>query len=364
MTSRKFRWGIFGTGAISTKFIAGLETARDAEVVFVASRTLARAQQFVAGVGCGRPVEGYLESARLGGVDAIYIATPPSEHLAHALACIEAGIPVLIEKPMAMSAADARCIAEAARARSVFAMEAMWTRFLPASTAAREQIAARAIGDVRMVSGDFGTSQRPELSNGMFNPQLGGGALAHLGAYPISLGQWLFGEPIDVQAMGTIGATGVDEVVSFQLRYPKDVIGSFQVSLRAWGTDGFHVMGTHGVLAFRGTIVRPHGLQISSEQPRGYDEAKFGWRDRMRQNAFVHRLAQQLDRSGRGTGRRQPHHYAGNGYHYQMDEVRACIERGDLESKTMPLGDSIAVAATADRIRACITGERRSGSTA
>lgn len=353
MTARKFRWGIFGTGAISTKFIAGLATARDAEVVFVASRTLARAQQFVTGVGCGRPVEGYLEAARLGGVDAIYIATPPSEHLTHAMACIDAGIPVLIEKPMAMSAADARRIADAARARSVFAMEALWTRFLPAAQAMREQLAARTIGDVRLVSGDFGTSQRPELHNGMFNPRLGGGALAHLGPYPLSLGQWLFGEPVEVQALACMGATGVDETVAFQLRYPNEVFASFQVSLRAWGTDGFHVAGTDGALAVRGTIVRPHGLRVSSEAPLGYDEARFGWRDRLRQNAWVHRLAQQLGRSGRGPGRAQPHHYAGNGYHYQVDEVRRCIERGELESKTMPLADSIAVAATADRIRAC-----------
>ncbi len=352
MKAGPLRWGIFGTGAISAKFIAGLRQAGDAEVVFVASRTLARAQAFVAGVGCGRPVEGYAQAAASGGVDAIYIATPPSEHLAHALVCIEAGIAVLIEKPMATTARDARRIADAARKHAVFAMEAMWTRFLPAAMAMREQIATRRIGEVRMVSGDFGTSQLPERRNGMFDPRLGGGALAHLGAYPLSLGQWLFGEPLEVKALATLGETGVDEVVAFQLLYPGDVIGSFQVSLRAWGTDSFHVAGTQGSITVRGSIVRPHGLQIACEHPRGADEARFGWRDRLRQNGFVHRLAQQLDRSGRSRGSRHRHPYTGNGYAYEIDEVRACLARGDLQSAVMPLSDSIAVAATADRVRA------------
>ena len=180
--TRAFRWGIFGTGAISAKFIAGLVTTRHPqEVVFVASRTLDRAQQFVAGVRCGRPIEGYAAAAALGGVDAIYIATPPSFHAEHALACIEAGIPVLIEKPLAISAADAHRIADAARARSVFAMEAMWTRFLPAATAMRELVLGDRLGEIKMVSGDFGLSQRPESRNGMCDPRLGGGAMARPG---------------------------------------------------------------------------------------------------------------------------------------------------------------------------------------
>lgn len=358
MTTKPFRWGIFGTGAISAKFAAGLATAHNAEVAFVASRTLARAQAFVAGIGAGRAVQGYAQAAALGGVDAIYIATPPSAHVEHALACIAAGIPVLIEKPMATNAEDARRIAQAARARSVFAMEAMWTRFLPAATALREAVAARRCGEVRLVSGDFGLSQRPEPRNGMFDPQLGGGALSHLGAYPLSLGQWLFGEPTQVQALASIGATGVDEVVAFQCHYPGDVLGSFHVSLRSWSEDRFLVSGTEGAIGFRGSIVRPHGLHLAIEGTRGFDEAGFGWRHRLRQNAWVHRIAQGLDRSGRARPLQQSHHYAGNGYHYEVDEVRACVARGDVESRVMPLSDSVAVAHTADRIRQAFAGVR------
>ena len=108
----RFRWGVFGTGAISAKFVAGLAGARDAEAAFVASRSLDRAQKFAAGMGIPRAIAGYAEAVAAGGVDAIYIATPPSEHAAHALLCIEAGIPVLVEKGMGPDWASARALTQ------------------------------------------------------------------------------------------------------------------------------------------------------------------------------------------------------------------------------------------------------------
>jgi predicted dehydrogenase len=351
MPAKVFRWGIFGTGAISMKFVAGLATARDAEATLVASRSLTTAQRFATSMGIERAIEGYAEAAAGGGVDAVYVATPPSEHAAHALCCIDAGIPVLIEKPFAASADDARRIAEAARARGVFAMEAMWTRFLPAAQALREATRTGEVGEPRMVSGSFGSSATPDLGSGKFDPARGGGAVAHLGAYPLSLGQWLFGTPDLVQAVGSIGDTGVDESVAFQLRYPGDVIGSFFVSIRSWAADDFRVMGTDGMISVRGSIVRPHGLEIVRQSPLRGGPARLDRREKLRQHPWVHQVAQRVDRSSRRRGARHAHHYSGTGYHYEADEVRSCVERGSTESSVMPLDDSIAVAATADSIR-------------
>lgn len=348
---KPFRWAVFGTGAISAKFVAGLAAARTAKATLVASRTRDKAEQFAAGMGIGQAVAGYAEAARMGGVDAVYIASPPSEHLSHALMCIEAGLPVLVEKPFATTAADAQRIADAARSSGVFAMEGMWTRFLPAAQALRERLAAREIGELRLVSGNFGTSQLPELANGIFNPALGGGALAHLASYPLSLSQWLFGTPTGVQAIGTIGATGIDEDVSFQLRYPGDILGSFFVSARSWASDSFEVMGSEGMIGVQGSIVRPSGLRVVNQAPIGAQSAEFGLKARLRQHGLVHQLAQRLGRSSRAKGSAHSYHYAGNGYHYEADEVRACVERGAIESSIMPLDDSVAVAATTDDIR-------------
>lgn len=355
----RFRWGIFGTGTVSAKFVAGLAAARDAEASFVASRSLARAQRFAAGMGIGRGIEGYAEAAAAGGVDAIYIATPPSEHARHALLCIEAGIPVLVEKPFAASATDASRIAAAARARSVFAMEAMWTRFLPAAQALKDELAANRLGEVRLVSGSFGTSKALDPADGSFDPARGGGALAQLGVYPLSLGQWLFGSPTLSQAIGTMGATGIEEDAAFQLRYPGGQIGAFFASIRAWAPNDFRVMGSHGMASFDGPIVRPYGLAVARQAPLRREEPSLGWRARLREHAVTHRIAQLTGLSSRKRARHLACRYVGNGYHYEADEVRACVARGTTESAVMPLDDSVAVAATADAIRATILAAAR-----
>lgn len=357
MTS--FRWGVFGTGSISTKFVAGLAMARDASASLIVSRSLDKAQVFAKAMRVERAVVGYAKAAAAGEVDAMYIATPPAKHAEHAIACLEAGTPVLIEKPFASTADDSQRIIDAARAHSVFAMEAMWTRFLPAAQVLRKRLAAGEIGDVRLIAGNFGIAYRPDPTNGMFNAAMGGGAIAHLGTYPLSLGQWLFGTPQLIQATGTIGDTGVDEDVAFQLRYAGGVTGSFFASLRAWAPDDFRVMGSNGMIAFRGSIVRPYGLNIAHQVPRDADVAQFGWRARLRQNALVHQIAQRTARSSRARERSISHRYSGNGYQYEADAVRACVERGAVESDVMPLADSIAVARTADVIRAALAEEHR-----
>ena len=96
---------------------------------------------------------------------------------------------------MAYSAADTRHIADAARANGVFAMEALWTRFLPAAASLKDLVMEGALGDVHAITGSFGTSQESNPANGMFDAGLGGGAVSHLAPYPLSWGQWLFGEP-------------------------------------------------------------------------------------------------------------------------------------------------------------------------
>jgi predicted dehydrogenase len=226
----------------------------------------------------------------------------------------------------------------------------------------REKVAARGAGDVRIVAGSFGISQKPEPTNGFFNPALGGGALAHLAPYPLSLAQWLLGSPTLVQAMGTLGLTGVDEDAAFQLRYSGDVIGSFFVSIRAWAPDDFRVLGSRGMIGMRGSVVRPYGLDVAEEMPRRAEVAQFGWRGRLRQHGLVHAVAQRVGRSSRSRGKRFDFFYTGNGYHYEADEVRACIARGAAESAVMPLADSIAVASTTDMIRNTILNQAQEGS--
>ncbi len=356
---KRFRWGIFGTGAVSMKFAAGLAASKQSEIAFVASRNQDKAERFARAMGIPSAISPYQEAVRSAEVDAVYIATPPALHRDHALMCIEAGLPVLVEKPLATNGEDARQIADAARRASVFAMEAFWTRFLPAAQALKESVAKRKVGDVRIVSGNFGTSQLPRAGHGIFTPELGGGALSHLAPYPLLLSQWLFGSPTQLHAMGTLGTEGVDESVTIQARYPGDILGSFFVSVRAWGSDSYEISGTHGTLSLGRSIVRPNMLHVIEQDPRDVEEMNLGFAARLRENGKLHAMVQRVRRFANGQGNTDRHYYAGNGYHYEADEVRRCVERGAIESETMPLSDSVAVADQIEALGAMVRARVR-----
>lgn len=348
-----FRWAVIGTGAVSAKFVAGLAATRDARAVLVASRALATAEAFAGAVGVARAVEGDDPAGWRGAVDAVYIASPPSEHRRQAIACLEAGLPVLIEKPFAASLADGEAIAAAARATGTFAMEAMWTRFMPAAQLLRDRVAAGAVGAVHLVSGSFGTSYRPDPAQSAFDPVRGGGALGQFAVYPLSLAQWLFGSPSNVTATARIGATGVEESVSLSLAYASGPLASFFVSNRAPAPNDFHVMGTDGIISLQGSIFRPRGVVLTQTSPRGPERLAGGAKARLRESGIAHTAIQVAGITSRG-GRTVAARYRGNGYTHEAEEVQACVAAGQHESTTMPLADSLAVLATVDDVRRVI----------
>ena len=100
------------------------------------------------------------------GVDVVYIATPHNAHLPHALLALEAGKHTVVEKPLALNAIQGQRIADVARSRGLFCMEAYWTAFLPKYDVLRQLLEAGALGDVTAVVADFGESvpRRPPHS--------------------------------------------------------------------------------------------------------------------------------------------------------------------------------------------------------
>ena len=148
----------------------------------------------------------------------VYIATPHPQHHAIALAAIEAGKSVLVEKTFTATVAGAE---ESSRLLSdgVFAMEAMWTRFQPAIVAARELIDDGAIGEVRQVQADLGVNRPYDPSDRLFDPAQGGGAMLDLGVYVVSFAQYFLGTPDRVSVSGSLTPTGVDAEAGLLLGY-------------------------------------------------------------------------------------------------------------------------------------------------
>lgn len=113
--------------------------------------------------------------------DIIYIATPHSHHFQHAMLCLHAGKNVLCEKPFTVNAGQAELLIETARSKSLFLMEAMWTRYLPLSLEIEKLVASTKLGKLHRVLADvsFGDNveQTWDPEHRMVNMSLAGGAL-------------------------------------------------------------------------------------------------------------------------------------------------------------------------------------------
>ena len=143
----KIRWGIIGTGAISTKFATGLSVIPEAELVAVGSRSLESANEFGDKFDVPRRYASYEALAADPEIDVVYIGTPHPFHKENSLLCLEAGKAVLCEKPFTLSAAEAEEVVALARSKKLFLMEAMWTRFIPLVVKVRQMLAEGVIGE-------------------------------------------------------------------------------------------------------------------------------------------------------------------------------------------------------------------------
>jgi predicted dehydrogenase len=320
----KIRWGILSTGAIARQFAQGLAFAPGAELVAVGSRTREAAERFGAEFRVPRRRASYQAVADDPDVDVVYIGTPHTLHCENTLMCLDAGKAVLCEKPFAINAVQADRMVAAARAKRLFLMEALWTRYLPAILELQRLLAAGTIGPIRMIEADFGFRPVYDPLGRLYNPDLGGGALLDIGIYPISLAFLLLGPPERMTSLAELGRTGVDERSAVVFGYPGGELAVLSFSLTTDMPSEVLVLGTEGWIRIHGPIYRPEKLTVSlkAAAPRAREEREI------------------------------PLPVAGNGYNYEAVEVMRCLREGRLESPGMPLDESLAIMRTLDGIRA------------
>lgn len=212
------RWGILGPGTIARVLTGAVQKHSRQRVVAVGSRSSERAKQFAAEFEIPRVHTSYESLVTDPEVDVVYVATPHSHHHAQALLAIEAGKHVLVEKAFTRNAAEARDVADAARAAGVVVLEAMWSRFLPGADVLRQLLADGVLGEIVSVCADHGQLIGPDDAQRLHDPHLAGGALLDLGIYPVSFASMVLGPPQGVTASGSLTAAGVDESVRAVLR--------------------------------------------------------------------------------------------------------------------------------------------------
>ncbi|KTS64294.1 hypothetical protein NS206_09040 [Microbacterium testaceum] len=217
------RIGIVGTSSISERFAEAVGVVDGVEVRRVASRDEERARAFAEKIGApgiALGLEGLLDA---GDVDAVYLASPNSAHVAQAQTVLDAGIPVLVEKPATLTAPQWEELVGRAAARGVVLLEAMRSAYDPGLAAVADLLPR--LGTVRRVSlryekrsARYDHVLAGEQTN-IFDPALGGSALRDLGVYPLHALVHLFGVPRAVQGVRIGIASGTDGLGSALAAY-------------------------------------------------------------------------------------------------------------------------------------------------
>jgi predicted dehydrogenase len=316
-----FRWGIIGCGLIAPKFFQCLEKTGEGRVVAASSQSIRRARRLQKKLGIPQVYGRYEEMLDREKLDAVYIATSHNFHYENAKLCLNRGLPVLIEKAFTRNEKEAEEVVDLARQMNCFCMEAMWTRFNPATRKVCELIADGAIGEVRHLKADFCVKMPLSMKtmpwNRMYNPRLAGGALLDIGVYPIAYARMVFGEvPFRKTSAAKMAWTGVDQTSEYHFEYDggrrADLSASFVVERPREAV----ITGTHGILRV------PH----------------FSGTDRL-----------SVTRVGRAP---ETLSCDAPGFEHEIREVHRCLREGLTESPRMPLNETLETMRTMDGLRA------------
>jgi predicted dehydrogenase len=257
------RWGVLAPGEIANDFVTTLHANTDQRVIAVGSRSAERGAAFAAKHGI--PASGDYDSVvNNADVDVVYIASPHSEHRTLALLAIAAGKHVLVEKPIALTAEQAGEIAAAARAAGVFAMEAMWSRYLPQADVIAQLLEQRAIGDVTLVTAVLGWRWPFDPASRGYDPALGGGAMLDAGVYSLWFSQFVLGEPTRIQASGNLAPTGVDCDTVVAIESASGALAAVTTSIVADTPVLAAVYGTEGSIQFDSPFVFPASFTVKT----------------------------------------------------------------------------------------------------
>ena len=318
------RWGIIGPGAIARVFATAIDGLDGHEIVAVGSRDPERALAFNAERGYVDAEAGtYRDLVRSESVDAVYVASPHPGHLEHAALALRHGKGVLCEKPLCVNASEARRLCEIARERGRPLLEAMWTRFLPATQRAADWIANGTIGEPSRVVCSFGFHAAFDPESRLYDPELGGGSLLDIGCYTLSLASLVFGERVtggnipQIEVRADLAPSGVDQDCRIVLRFGDGAEAYLESSISQAVSATGVVQGDAGRIVIP-DFWRAQTLKLECET---LDVATL-------ECPFLC-----------------------NGYEYQALELERMLLDGDIESPYLPHAESIGLIELMDELR-------------
>ncbi|PJJ84580.1 Gfo/Idh/MocA family protein [Mucilaginibacter auburnensis] len=270
-------WGIIGCGDVTeVKSGPPLYKVPNSRLAAVMRRDAVKAEDYARRHGVGKWYNNAYQLLDDKEINAVYIATPPSSHMEYALAAIERGLNVYIDKPVTLNAEQARQIASALKHSSSKVSVAHYRRALPSYLYIKDLLASGAIGDVRSVQIRTWKNAKPEQQekssdNWRTNPHFSGGGYFHdLSPHQLDLMLFYFGVPVKYSgfSINQAGAYHADDHTSGNIIFGNGVVvnGSwcFNVTPSEF-TDECVMVGSKGSISFP-FFNEPYTIRLKTEQ--------------------------------------------------------------------------------------------------
>ena len=318
--SEKFTWGILGPGGIARAFAKDLTMISGHAIGAVGSRSFENAQKFSAVFG-GTAYGSYEEFVADPTIDAVYVATPHPAHHDNVVLALNAGKPVLCEKPFSVNAKQAQSMIDAAARNKTALMEAMWARFLPHYAKVREIVDSGVLGPILSIHADHGQRLADQGIPRLIEPALAGGALLDLGIYPVSFAHMILGNPMHVTSQAVMTDKGVDAQTSMIFTYEDGAQAVLTTTMIEQTPCRAVVAGLHGWLEIDRTFYNPAEMRVVLND---------------------------------GTVTEYSNNYTGHGLREQAETFKQLVLTGKLESEILTWKDTVDIMKTLDTVRAQI----------
>lgn len=314
----KINWGIIGLGNIANTFASDLQLSKNANLYGVASSSLEKARTFSRKHKSITYYDSYEKLAKDPNIDVIYIASPHTFHYEHSMMCLNNGKSVLCEKPLGINIDEVKSLIKEASSNKLFLMEAMWTRFIPATEKLIELLNNKVIGDLIFIRADFGFKADINPMGRIYNLKLGGGSLMDIGIYPIYLSLLTLGLPTEIKAMARMTNTDVDSYCAMLFSYKNSAKAMLESTIEANTPTEAHIYGSNGTIKLHS---RFHHTEKISLYQNGNLQEEF-----------------ELN-------------YKGKGYIYEIEEVNRCLIKNELESSKLPHSVSLDLITLIEKIK-------------
>lgn len=309
--------GIMGAGSIAKVMAQTLNKMKEVNLYAIGSRTIEKAREFAKDYHVPKAYGSYEELVADEAIDLIYVATPHSHHYENMKLCIEHGKHVLCEKAFTYNKKQAEEIKALAEEKRIYVAEAIWTRYMPSREMIQDIIASGIIGDIKTVTCNL--AYPISHVERIIRPELAGGALLDVGVYGLNFIIMHLGKDFaKLESSVMMTETGVDGQESITFHY----------------SDGKMAVTTHSIYGRsdrRGIFYGEKGYIIVDNINNPQKIEVFDTEDSLMKK---YKVPKQI-----------------SGYEYEVLESMEMIRQGKIESKSMPLSESVYMMGLMDDLR-------------